>query len=169
VTAQSLGEAAAREDKRKKKAPASAGRVYTEEDLRPGSLSADAKPSPAPKATPQPATTPAPAPTPDTDDAAREAQKAVWRGRADQARREIAAAEVEVRGHEARVEELRNDRGTGNAMDPFRLQTLQSDLAAARASLEAARAKVTAARQRLDELEEEARRAGVPPGWLRER
>jgi hypothetical protein len=34
--------------------------------------------------------------------------------------------------------------------------------------LEAAKAAVAKARQDLDDLEEEARKAGVPPGWLRE-
>ena len=171
---QSLGDAAAREQKkreeRKKKGAASDGRVFTEEDLRPGSLSAEPKPSPAAKATPQPSATPTPAPDVDlaAEEAARDAAKESWAARADQARQGIAAADTEVRQLEARVEALRNDRGAANAMDPFRLQTLEVDLASATAALEAARARAAKARQQLADLEDEARRAGVPPGWLRE-
>ena len=36
------------------------------------------------------------------------------------------------------------------------------------AAREAARTEVTEAQQRVDALREEARRAGVPPGWLRD-
>ena len=34
--------------------------------------------------------------------------------------------------------------------------------------LETAKAELAKARQDLEDLEEEARRSGVPPGWLRE-
>lgn len=178
ASAQNLGEAAAREQKKreerkKKGATAPDGRVYTEEDLRPGSLSAEPKPSPSAKATPTPAATPTPTPAPAADlaaeEAERSAEKASWQARADQVRQDIASADAEVKRLEARVEGLRNDRGASNAMDPFRLQTIQAELASATSDLEAARNKAAAARQRQDALEDEARRAGVPPGWLRER
>ncbi len=54
-------------------------------------------------------------------------------------------------------------------MDPNREQNRQAQLAQATADLERAKADVERAKQALTDLEEDARRKSIPPGWLRER
>jgi hypothetical protein len=75
-----------------------------------------------------------------------EAQKQQWRTRADALRNDLAAAEKDVRAWEVLGPGL-----TGPIPD----------------QLVRARARLASVKQRLDQLEEEARRSGVPPGWVR--
>ena len=92
----------------------------------------------------------------------------LWATRAREARENVAEAEAEVVALEQRIADLRNDRGAANAMDPFRLQTIQAEIQKATVALEAARGRVSARRTALDAILEDARRQGVPAGWVRE-
>ena len=92
----------------------------------------------------------------------------LWADRARQARDKITEVQERVAGLEARITELRTDRGASNAMDPTRLQTIQAEIQKATEELEAARKELQAARAGLDAVVEEARRQGVPAGWVRE-
>jgi len=152
----------------------SPGRVFTNEDL-------PVQPSPPAIASPGPAgagrgtvtTLPKTAalPTPSPDAAAAEAaqQEILWRGRADNLRFTIAATEKNIAELEDKIAAIRNDRSPTNLMDPNREQTRQAEMAKAQAQLESAQSALAAARQAQSDLEEEARRKGIPPGWLRER
>ena len=84
-------------------------------------------------------------------------------------RRAVERAEQRVPPIEQRIADLRNDRNPTNLMDPNREQNRQAQLAQAIADLERAKADVERARQALTDLEEDARRKSIPPGWLRER
>jgi len=84
-------------------------------------------------------------------------------------RRAVDRAEQRVPPLEQRIADLRNDRNPTNLMDPNREQNRQAQLAQAIADLERAKAEVDRAKQALTDLEEEARRKSIPPGWLRER
>jgi hypothetical protein len=77
--------------------------------------------------------------------AKQEAEKQQWRAKADAIRSELAAAEREQRALETDM--------AGQTIPPNALLY--------------ARDRVTAAKQRLAQLEEDARRVGVPPGWVR--
>jgi outer membrane murein-binding lipoprotein Lpp len=68
---------------------------------------------------------------------------------------------------EAQIAGLRNDMTITNTQDPNRLQTQGRELADAQANLESAKRELDAARQALAGLEDEARRAGAMPGWVR--
>ncbi len=92
-----------------------------------------------------------------------------WRERAMERRREVGRAEQRVPPIEQRIADLRNDRNPTNVMDPNREQNRQAQLAQAIADLERAKADVERAKQALTDLEEDARRKSIPPGWLRER
>ena len=93
-----------------------------------------------------------------------------WRRQADDDRRAIANAENVLAEAEARGAQLLQDRDPlSGLLDPNRLQTLEAQRAKARADVAAARQSLAEARQALADLEEEARRKSVPPGWLRER
>lgn len=94
--------------------------------------------------------------------------EATWRQRAEAARMRITDAEAVVRQAEQRLAELRSDVAPEDPMNPFRQQAREAEIKAEMERLDAARAEVAAARQALSDLEEEARRSSIPPGWLRE-
>ena len=58
---------------------------------------------------------------------------------------------------------------TTGVTDPYREQKLQEERTAAADDYDNAEDDIVAAEDALSELEDEARRAGVPPGWLREK
>jgi hypothetical protein len=159
LAAQSLGEVAARTNKERKGAPA---KVYTNDDLDAARSAPESQGTvSAPAAATAPAGT-APAPVATMDPAQR------WRRDAKARRDAIARAEAKVAAIQARLDALLVDRDPVNVMDPNRLQTLEAEKAKAMQELETANAELAAARQGLEDLEEEARKNGVPPGWLRE-
>ena len=95
--------------------------------------------------------------------------EATWRQRADTARTRITDADANVAQAERRLAELRSDLTADDSMNPYREQNRASEITAQMERLDAARAEAAAARQAMSDLEDEARRARVPPGWLRER
>lgn len=157
LSAQGLAEAAARANKERKGTPT---KVYTNDDLLDARNAPDRPAAPAAaRAIPSPAT-PSAAPTMDPSQR--------WRRDAKQRRDAVAGAEAKVAGIQARLDALLVDRNPTNVMDPSRLQTQEAERAKAMQELETAKAGLEKARQDLEDFEEEARRAGVPPGWLRE-
>jgi chromosome segregation ATPase len=94
-------------------------------------------------------------------------QEAGWRGRATALRDAISGAEKSIPEIEDRIAGLRSDRNPTNLMDPNREQNRQAAIAKAQAELESVKAGLETSRQALASLEEEARRKGIPPGWLR--
>jgi len=192
AAAQDLGSAARREQERRQreKPSGSAGAAtYTEADLNKGKLPPCVPPTPTPPprvvappgwtfatptpsatppcATPAPVTAPAAGGPPTTEAPDARGTEDYWRSRASRARAAITDAEANVRQLETRVAGLRNDMSPVGTNDPNRLQTREAELGRAITELEAAQRSVTAAQQALADLEEEARRKGVPPGWLR--
>jgi hypothetical protein len=154
AVAQSLGEVAARTTKERKGTPT---KVYTNDDLI-EARSAEERAATAAA----PAAAASAAPPPAMDPAAR------WQRDAKARRDAIARAEATVEAVQARIDALTLDRDPTSVLDPNRMQNLATERAKAMQELEAAKAAVAKARQDLDDLEEEARKAGVPPGWLRE-
>ena len=164
LAAQSLGEVAARTSKERKGAPA---KVYTNDDLDAarsapeGQGTVSTPGTPAASATPAPSAN-APAPAPTMDPAER------WRRDAKARRDAIARSEAKVAAIQAKIDALMLDRDPVNVTDPNRLQTLEAVKAKAIEDLETAKAELSEAREALEALEEDARKNGVPPGWLRE-
>jgi hypothetical protein len=179
--AQNLGEAAAREKERREKQgrPAVEAPAFTDEDLvklrgpeappkpSPSPGAPGSKPSPAARSTPPP---PAPSgpPTPDPEAAIRAQLEASWRGRARAQREAVARAEARIQDLEGRLAGLRNDLSPSGLQDPTRQQTREADTARLRGELDEARQQLARAKQGIEDLEEQARRQRVPPGWLRE-
>ena len=95
--------------------------------------------------------------------------EATWRQRADAARMRIADADANVTQAEQRLAALRSDLTADDSMNPFREQNRAGEITAQMERVDAARAEAAAARQAMSDLEDEARRSSVPPGWLRER
>ncbi len=95
-------------------------------------------------------------------------RRQLWQTRAREARENLAEAEALVAALEQKITDLRTDRGADNAMDPFRLQTQQAEIQKATAELASARERAQTRRAALEAVIEDARRQGIPPGWVRE-
>jgi hypothetical protein len=177
--AQSLGEVAKREqekqEKKKKKSgkPPATVKVYTDDDLKKARESESGAVTVLPENGNLEA---APAASSADDEVVsgegrpvggRKRNEEYWRNRTTQLREAAQEADNKVKELEARIAELRNDMSPTNVQDPNRLQSRDRELREAMDSLDATRSAAETARKALADLEEEARRAGVPPGWVR--
>jgi hypothetical protein len=162
VFGQSLGEAARKEQERRKKNKQAGvqAKVITEEDLRSGSPEAATKEVEAqPDApAPQPAAT---EPEVSSGEPDRAAQEQRWRARAAAARADVARAEAAVK----ELSQLSLVEGEYYVDDQG--NKVIRNLAHLRELVAKADADLARARQALANLEEEARRSGALPGWLR--
>lgn len=177
--AQSLGEVAKKEEEKQEKKkksgkPPAKVKVYTDEDLK----KARESESGALTVLPENGNLESGAAVSSSDDdevvsgegrpaGGRRRTEAYWRGRATRAREAVDEADGKVRDLEARIAALRNDMNPVNTQDPNRLQTRDRELQEAMDGLDAARRAADAARKAQADLEEEARRAGALPGWVR--
>lgn len=180
LRAQSLAEVAKKEEERRKHVPA-AGKVYTNKDLKPvpeapptpdagvtdstGSLSVsgpstDAKPA-------GDAVKGAPPTTAGAKGKAQEEPKgeAYWRTRMFALRDNLDRTKTLVAALESRLNGLNNDFASRD--DPAQRAVLAQEHDKALDELDRMRRAVTSGSLEIAEAEEEARRAGVPPGWLR--
>jgi hypothetical protein len=149
VQAQSLGDAARREQEKKKGKPAVAAPAFTDEDLKSGRTHTDGTvsemegPVASPTASPSPAASAAPEPD-------RRVLERQWRQRFAAARARIAQAEA--LSWEERVETV--------FVAGIPVQQ--------RVRVKVETPELQRARQAHADLEEELRRTGLPPGWGRE-
>ena len=165
VFAQSLADVAKKEEDRRKKIPEPA-KVYTNKDL--GTAPAPSTPSPA--AVPA---VPAPAAT---DDAAKAKEQEAkdkepakdqkyWAGRIKALRDELGRNETYAEAMQTRLNSLQAD--FVNRDDPAQRALIERDRQKVAAELNRLKQSITDGKKAITDLEEEARRAGVPPGWLR--
>jgi hypothetical protein len=182
--AQSLGSVAKKErerrDKNKEKGVVS--HEYTEEEVfgekdedegkdaqegdAPDSVNeGDAKPDPDKASSPLPdpfdSKTDAAPEDPDKESRDRRRSEAEWKARMQQARANVSAAREQVRIlselYLAQGERYVDENGKTVVSSPEQLQHLTQQ----------AKDELAAAEKALKDLEDQARRAGVPPGWLR--
>lgn len=138
--------------------------VISNQTLKKGGAT-DASAKGGAKAKPTPTATPGAASIPELRDL-KGRSEAEWRRMAKMARGRVPAAEAKVASLETESKKLENDFyawSDGNYRDrvirPAWDQS-REELGKARKDLDAARAQIT-------DLEEEARKSGAPPGWLR--
>ncbi len=137
-------------------------RVYTNDDLKTQGLPA---PAPTPAAAPQvksdtaaPSAAEKPAPAgADTEDA--------WRARIVRARDDLHRNEVFAEALQSRINALTSDFAARD--DPAQRAQLADDRQKALEELERVKKDIETSRKAVADIEEEARKAGVPPGWLR--
>ena len=133
----------------REKRPQPGAKVYTDTDLRGARPVAPDDPSPSPTASP--AGDPgAAAPDLDRDRGQRQELEKKWRERFDAARRKIQEAEPR-----AWRTVIRAVTGPGGVIVPMEVREFEET------------DELRQARQALADLEEELRRAGLPPGWGR--
>lgn len=160
--AQSLGSAAEKEKQRRQKNKEAGvqARVVTDEQMAAERPEAVASPSPSPPAAASTAPTQAESAEPDSSQVRRQ-QEEQWRARMAKAQARLDAAR---KRHEA-VSQLYMTHGEYYVDDKGR--TVIASAAQLQQMVAQAKAELDAAQRALENLEEDARRAGVPPGWLR--
>jgi hypothetical protein len=164
AVAQSLADVARKEEERRKeiKEPA---KVYTNKDLR-GVL--PAPPVPPPDASKAVGDTAA---TKDTEQAGEEKDKepvkdqAYWSARIKELRTQLDRDQTYAEALQSRISALTTD--FVNRDDPAQRAVIERDRQKAVAELDRLKQSIEADKKAVADLEEEARRAGVPPGWLR--
>jgi hypothetical protein len=167
ASAQSLGDLAKREQARKKATP-NAKKTYTNDDLKqlpppsgtPGKPADEGAKPAADKAEPQKV---APA---DEKKAAEPAKdEGYWRGRITAAREDIRRNEAFREALQSRINGLTADFAARD--DPYQRAKVADDRQKALAEMARVSEDIEKAKKLIGDIEEEARRAGVPPGWLR--
>jgi hypothetical protein len=113
-------------------------------------------------ATPQ---APGAAQAPAAQDAGAARDEKYWRGRMVTARGNLQRQELFLEALQSRVNALTTD--FVNRDDPAQRAQIAADRQKALAEMEAVRKDIEQAKKQIADLEEEARKAGVPPGWLR--
>jgi hypothetical protein len=187
ASAQSLGELAKREEARRA-AIKSSGKVYTNDNVRSEPAPRGTAPAPAPAAAPPssaPAVPPspsgvappaasaagastdkkpdaAPAPAPATDP---KKEEAGWRQRVQASRDALSRAQTFAEALQSRINALSNDFTSRD--DPAQRATVATDRQKALAELDRVKQEIQQHTKAIAGIQEEARKAGVPPGWVR--
>lgn len=161
----------ARKEAERRKAVDQPSKVYTNEDIKQSTkpLTVSARSASggaeAPEAEAEAGTTPADAAERKPAEDQPGQNEAYWRGRMQQARDELSRAQMFSEALQSRINGLWADFTARD--DPAQRSLLAQERQKALDEQSRVQGEVTKLTQQLSDLEEEARRAGVPPGWLR--
>ena len=161
LRAQSLADVAKKEEERRKKLPAPA-KVYTNKDLT--AVPAGTPVSASTASSEPAAVASAPADTPKADKGSVRDQ-AYWSGRRKALQDKLDRDGSFLLALQTRINSLVTD--FVNRDDPVQRAGIERERLKAVADLARLQKDITDGKKALADLEEEARRAGVPPGWLR--
>ena len=156
-----LGEIAKKEQERRKtKTTTGTPKVLTNKDLPPSAQQPPPPPAApaAPAAEQKPAEGQKPAGEPEKDET-------WWKQRITQARESLRRNEAFAEALQSRVNALSAD--FVNRDDPFQRAKIGEDRQKALLEMERVKAEIAENKKQIEDIEEEARKAGVPPGWLR--
>ena len=156
----SLAELAQKEQERRKALKTTAAKVFSDKDLPKTQTPAVASTVPS-TPTPVVAEQPKPAETKADD----QKDEAWWRTRIAQAREAQRRAEAFAEALQSRINALSTDMV--NRDDPYQRAKLGDDRQKALAELQRVTNEIEQSKKEIADIEEEARRANVPPGWLR--
>lgn len=168
--AQSLADVARKEEARRKAVKGQA-KVYTNEDLvraREGTAPPDTAAATTPPGTPAPAAGSTPggpnaADKPASPDDSKGEQ--YWKKRMATAQEQLNRNKVLQVALEGRVNGLNAEMV--NMDNPFQRNVIQENLKTAMAELERVKRDIVSGTKAITDIQEEARKANVPPGWLR--
>ena len=168
AAAQSLGDVAKKEEQRRKTVK-SAGKVYTNDTLKPDPTpsvpatgSTGTSSAPAASSTPAPAPSPSPAPS---EDSTGKGDEKSWRKRITDARESLQRSQAFADALQSQLNGLTTD--FVNRDDPAQRQQIANKRDGALAELERVKKEIAAQTKAINDIQEEARRAGVPAGWVR--
>lgn len=162
---QSLGELAKKEEARRK-AVKTPGKVFTNDTIRsvPTPLAAGTTPSPESSSTPDKAKDgAADKKTKPEDD--RKTQEASWRARMQGARDALQRNQMFAEALQSRINGLAADFTSRD--DPAQRDTVARDRQKALAELDRVKEEIVQQTKAIADIQEEARRAGLPAGWVR--
>jgi len=171
ASAQSLGELAKKEQERRKALPA-AKKVYTDDDLKKiaaaSGISTDdpARPADAPK--PADGTAPAKNGDPakaDKDKGDTAMGETQWRAKMTAARDSLRRNEMFAEALQSRINGLTADFTARD--DPYQRAQIADQRQKALAELDQVKKDIDGSKKAISDIEEDARRANVPPGWIR--
>lgn len=158
---QSLGDVAKKEEARRKTVKSS-GKVYTNDKLKP----APQPSSPGPVSEPAPAATPSTEPEPAPSDAANaKADESTWRKRMADAREALQRSQTFAEALQNQLNSLATD--FVNRDDPAQRNVIAQKRDSVTAELARVKKDVADQTKAISAIQEEARRAGVPAGWVR--
>ena len=157
-----LGEAARKEEERRKKVAAPA-KVYTNKDLPKGAVAPPA--SPATPAAPAAGQKPAADTQKPAESKEEEKGEAWWRKRIAAVRTDLQRNEMAAEAFQSRVNALTTDFAARD--DPYQRAQISIERQKTLNELERVKEEIARLRKVVADIEEEARVAGVPPGWLR--
>lgn len=161
--AQSLADVARKEEARRKEITKPA-RVITNKDLKsadiPSGPAADARPSP-----PDAAAKPDDQKAADATEDAQAQDEQAWRQKMADARAALEHSEMYLDALQSKINSLWADFTARD--DPAQRAQIEADRKKALAEFGRVKAEVEDRKKAIADLEEEARKAGVPPGWLR--
>jgi hypothetical protein len=158
--AQSLADVARKEEARRKAAPAT--KVYTNKDL--GGAAGEARAATTPPPAPAPAA-PASAPAEQAKDKGPVKDQAYWAGRMKALQGQLERDQNYADAMQTRINALTTD--FVNRDDPAQRSSIERDRQKSMAELARLKKSIEDGKKAIADLEEEARRAGAPPGWLR--
>ena len=170
ASAQSLAEIARREEVRRQ-AVETPSKVYTNADLRGGgNLTTTVPPIPAgTEAETVPGavagTSGAPGEDAEPEEPPQDEDEEFWRARITAAREALSRNELFLEALQNRVDGLWADFTARD--DPYQREEIAALRRDAMAEMERVQREIDGQTQAIADIEEEARRAGVPPGWLR--
>jgi hypothetical protein len=133
-------------------------KVYTDKDLPKTGTPAIASAVPPPTVVP-PEPAPAEASPPD------QKEEASWRARMTQARETLRRNEAFAQALQSRINALSTD--VVNRDDPYQRAKIADDRQKALAELQRVTTEIEVAKKEILDIEEDARKANVPPGWIR--
>jgi hypothetical protein len=154
-----LAELAQNEQERRKGLKATAAKVYSDKDLPKPAAPAIASAVPSTPTVVPNEQKPAEAKPDEQKD------EAWWRGRIAQAREAQRRAEAFAEALQSRINALSTDMV--NRDDPYQRAKIGDDRQKALAELQRVTNEIEQSKKEIADIEEEARRANVPPGWLR--
>lgn len=166
ASTQSLADVARTEGQRRKEQP-KVGKVYTNDNLRQDFTASAPSPDPAALAATTPSDAAPPEPPTPAPPAANEPKKdeAYWKGRMTSAREQLERAQAFLSALESQINGLTAD--FVNRDDPAQRSAIESNRKKAVAEHERVLREVEAHKKAIAAVEDDARKAGVPPGWLR--
>jgi chromosome segregation ATPase len=165
VHGQTLADVAKKEEERRKTVKES-GKTYTNKDLGtlpPGTPSLPAKPGASTDAAAKETEKPADQEKEKEKEPAKD--QAYWSGRMKELQTQLQRDQTYVDALQTRVNSLATD--FVNRDDPAQRGALAGERQKALGELERLKKQIEATKKAIADLEEEARRANVPPGWLR--
>jgi hypothetical protein len=174
--AQSLSDIAKKTEEERRKAGKGPIKVYTNDDLKayPTAPAPDASAQPAPEGAAPATATPAPGDQPaeggvvkpaDRDEGSGSRDQSYWKGQLSSAEAKLQRDQSYRDALESRINALTNDFYARS--DPAQRATIWSQRTKALEEMERVKKDISDGQAAIAKIREDARKAGVPPGWLR--